>query len=74
MPVVRMCFYCKKQFVKSTYQMITHVETCDKYLLHEQREEKIKHSRNKIVEKNVVEKNVVENKNVEKRESTYTIR
>ena len=44
--------------------MMKHVETCDKYLLHKQREDKFKHSQNKIVE----------NKNIEKREPTYTIR
>jgi hypothetical protein len=69
MPVVRMCYYCKKSFLKSTYQMIKHVETCDKYLLHKQREDKFNHSQNKIVEKNIVE-----NKNIEKREPIYTIR
>ena len=31
MPVVRLCPYCKKGFLKSTYQMLAHVEKCDKY-------------------------------------------
>lgn len=31
MPVVRLCPYCKKSFLKSTYQMFEHVQKCDKY-------------------------------------------
>ena len=31
MPVVRICPYCKKAFLKSTYQMFEHVKKCDKY-------------------------------------------
>lgn len=31
MPVVRLCPYCKKSFLKSTYQMYEHVKKCDKY-------------------------------------------
>jgi len=31
MPVVRLCPYCKKGFLKSTYQMLAHVEKCDNY-------------------------------------------
>lgn len=31
MPVVRLCPYCKKGFLKSTYQMFEHVKKCDKY-------------------------------------------
>ena len=31
MPVVRVCPYCKKSFLKSTYQMFEHVQKCDKY-------------------------------------------
>ena len=31
MPVVRICPYCKKSFLKSTYQMFEHVQKCDKY-------------------------------------------
>ena len=31
MPVVRLCPYCKKGFLKSTYQMIEHVKKCEKY-------------------------------------------
>ena len=28
MPVIRICPYCKKGFLKSTYQMLLHVEKC----------------------------------------------
>lgn len=31
MPTVRLCPYCRKGFLKSTYQMIEHVKNCDKY-------------------------------------------
>ena len=31
MPVVRLCPYCKKGFLKSTYQMFEHVKKCEKY-------------------------------------------
>ena len=31
MPTVSMCPYCKKGFLKSTYQMFEHVKKCDKY-------------------------------------------
>lgn len=28
MPVIRICPHCKKSFLKSTYQMLSHVESC----------------------------------------------
>ena len=31
MPIVRLCPYCKKGFLKSTYQMLKHVQNCEKY-------------------------------------------
>ena len=31
MPIVRLCPYCKKGFLKSTYQMFKHVQNCEKY-------------------------------------------
>ena len=31
MPTVRLCPYCRKGFLKSTYQMFEHVKKCDKY-------------------------------------------
>ena len=51
MPVVRMCYYCKKSFLKSSYQMLQHVEKCDKYLLHIEEEKKSKDSQSVIFKK-----------------------
>ena len=31
MPVARTCFYCRKTFLKSTYEMFSHVQSCSKY-------------------------------------------
>ena len=31
MPIVRLCPYSKKGFLKSTYQMLKHVQNCEKY-------------------------------------------
>ena len=31
MPVARTCFYCRKPFLKSTYEMLSHVQSCSKY-------------------------------------------
>jgi len=31
MPVARTCFYCRKPFLKSTYEMLSHVRSCSKY-------------------------------------------
>jgi len=31
MPVARTCFYCRKPFLKSTHEMISHVRSCSKY-------------------------------------------
>lgn len=31
MPFIRTCGYCNKKFIKSTYEMFTHVQSCSKY-------------------------------------------
>lgn len=33
MPVVRICYYCKKGFLASSYQMLRHAEECKQKIL-----------------------------------------
>lgn len=33
MPVVRICFHCKKRFLASSYQMYRHAEECKQKIL-----------------------------------------
>jgi len=51
MPVARVCYYCKKGFLASSYQMIRHAEQCKQKILSG-------HNRPIYLEKGWIEDNV----------------